>query len=150
MRKFCLGNKTFRAIPIKRKIFQSRFSNGTCSESIDVELIFSLSDGDIPKAFIGTAFSKAHAAQLIEEFFSYSFCYSFLVSESPTWCIRCLPIGDRKKIIDTDSLCGNISKGHGFDLVAPVSLEHDNVCPKCAWLYWQDLLTNNTKKGENG
>ncbi len=140
LRRFKIDGREFIAVPIQKKIFRSKYSHGVSSDTFMAEDIFWKVDGHDFEIIIGVAWNEEHAKQLIQEYFKFSFCYPSLGSaaEHTPWCIRRLLTAGRSKGITNDSLCGKLKIGGGFDLAIPVSLEHNDVCDECAWMYWQE------------
>ena len=75
----------------------------------------------------------------------WSYCESDFGTADGFWCIRRLTRKgrtqprDRMDRIDSESLCGRVEVGHGWDLYSVVQRDHNlekRACPKCKaiWL----------------
>ena len=63
----------------------------------------------------------------------YSFCEAVLATSVSPWCVRVLtPIGQKfGGGVDTDSLCGRVQDGMGWDLPVPFDIDHPSICLRC-------------------
>jgi len=67
------------------------------------------------------------------DFESLSYCESVTASAFSPWCVRELTHNGRffGGGIDTDSLCGRVSDGQGWDLKDDVDIDDENMCLRC-------------------
>ncbi len=87
--------------------------------------------------YVGFAYDKKNAITIATAYSEYSLCKPLSLEIFP-WCIRKLTRKGRSHkstLVDTPALCGKETRSF-HDLTAPVSLEFDNICEECAWIYW--------------
>jgi len=70
---------------------------------------------------------------------SLSFCESVTASSLSPWCVRKLTSAGKKLGggVDTESLCGRVRLGSGWDLDVEFSVNHPMFCTKCLKRYIQ-------------
>lgn len=62
-----------------------------------------------------------------------SFCEPVHVTGPDPWCVRILTDAGLKfgGGVDTESLCGRVRKGQGWDVKVKFDAEHEHMCSRC-------------------
>ncbi|KKM86681.1 hypothetical protein LCGC14_1276680 [marine sediment metagenome] len=95
---------------------------------------------------LGIADSPAHRDFLIANYFRFSFCllidqegvHLSTIGDRQPWHIRPLVNGQRffhPNTINTESICKQVREKNGIDIIAPVNLDHNNICEDCIQAY---------------
>lgn len=132
-KRFQEGKRKFLLFPVRKRLF-------TVSKEFDGNIVFWENPPNESSTALGFSYGAKHTGDLIDTYFRHSFCEKHKPQSEVKRCIRPLLDGKRKESSDTDSLCGDIRKGNGYDLILPVNLEQEHICDMCAWMYWKECL----------